>query len=85
MQNRTSISSIKTACTSVRFGEYLRREHIIIFVSIIVLCSVGMHMPSELEEMKNRMKSSQLETYNLTNNDLVKDHLRYLVSTFFCS
>lgn len=40
-------------------------------------------MPSELEEMKKRMKSSQLETYNLTNNDLVKDHLRYLVNIFF--
>lgn len=49
---------------------------------IIVLYSVGMHMPSELEEMKNRMKASQLETYNLTKNDLVKDHLRYLVSIF---
>ncbi|XP_022143973.1 threonine dehydratase biosynthetic, chloroplastic [Momordica charantia] len=45
----------------------------------VVLYSVGMHMPSELEEMKKRMKSSQLETYNLTNNDLVKDHLRYLM------
>ncbi|XP_022925850.1 threonine dehydratase biosynthetic, chloroplastic-like [Cucurbita moschata] len=45
----------------------------------VVLYSVGMHMPSELEEMMNRMNSSQLETYNLTNNDLVKDHLRYLM------
>lgn len=45
----------------------------------VVLYSVGMHMPSELEEMKNRMKSSQLETYNLTNNDLVKDHLLHLM------
>ncbi|KAG6604379.1 Threonine dehydratase biosynthetic, chloroplastic, partial [Cucurbita argyrosperma subsp. sororia] len=45
----------------------------------VVLYSVGMHMPSELEEMMNRMISSQLETYNLTNNDLVKDHLRYLM------
>ncbi|XP_038881617.1 threonine dehydratase biosynthetic, chloroplastic-like isoform X2 [Benincasa hispida] len=45
----------------------------------VVLYSVGIHMPSELEEMKNRMESAQLETYNLTKNDLVKDHLRYLV------
>ncbi|XP_022962981.1 threonine dehydratase biosynthetic, chloroplastic-like [Cucurbita moschata] len=45
----------------------------------VVLYNVGMHMPSELEEMKNRMKASQLETYNLTKNDLVKDHLRYLM------
>jgi hypothetical protein len=29
------------------------------------------------------MKSSQLETYNLTKSDLVKDHLRYLVITLF--
>lgn len=48
-----------------------------------MLCSVGIHMPSELEEMKDRMESSQLPTYNLTKNDLVKDHLRYLVSIFF--
>ncbi|XP_038881616.1 threonine dehydratase biosynthetic, chloroplastic-like isoform X1 [Benincasa hispida] len=45
----------------------------------VVLYSVGIHMPSELEEMKNRMESAQLETYNLTKNDLVKDHLRYLM------
>lgn len=33
--------------------------------------------------MLERMKSSQLETYNLTKSDLVKDHLRYLVNTLF--
>jgi hypothetical protein len=29
------------------------------------------------------MKSSELETYNLTKSDLVKDHLRYLVIVLF--
>lgn len=41
--------------------------------------SVGVHTISELKELQERMESSQLKTYNLTENDLVKDHLRYLV------
>ncbi|XVF76319.1 hypothetical protein PTKIN_Ptkin13bG0256900 [Pterospermum kingtungense] len=45
----------------------------------VVLYSVGVHTVSELEEMKQRMESSQLRTYNLTASDLVKDHLRYLM------
>ncbi|KAI4348971.1 hypothetical protein L6164_009630 [Bauhinia variegata] len=45
----------------------------------IVLYSVGLHTVSELEEMKERMESSQLKTVDLTDNDLVKDHWRYLV------
>ncbi|GMI71172.1 L-O-methylthreonine resistant 1 [Hibiscus trionum] len=38
------------------------------------------HTFSELEAMKQRMESSHLRTYNLTATDLVKDHLRNLVS-----
>ncbi|CAO2824115.1 unnamed protein product [Amaranthus hypochondriacus] len=45
----------------------------------LVLYSVGLHTVSELEAMKDRMESSKLRTINLTNNDLVKDHLRHLM------
>ncbi|XWS55924.1 hypothetical protein CRYUN_Cryun09bG0041900 [Craigia yunnanensis] len=45
----------------------------------IILYSLGVHTVSELEAMKQRIESSQLRTYNLTANDLVKDHLRYLM------
>ncbi|CAM8920056.1 unnamed protein product [Rhodiola kirilowii] len=45
----------------------------------LVLYSVGVHTPSELEEMLERMKSAELETQNHTANDLVKDHLRHLM------
>ena len=47
---------------------------------ILVACSVGFCTVSELRAMVDRMQSSQLRTVNLTNNDLVKDHLRHLVS-----
>ncbi|KAL9425229.1 hypothetical protein AB3S75_032211 [Citrus x aurantiifolia] len=45
----------------------------------VVLYSVGVHTVAELEAMQERMESSQLKTYNLTQSDLVKDHLRYLM------
>ncbi|KAF6147486.1 hypothetical protein GIB67_021312 [Kingdonia uniflora] len=45
----------------------------------VVLYSVGLHKPSELAAMVNRMESSQLRTLNFTTNDLVKDHLRHLM------
>ncbi|KAG4970612.1 hypothetical protein JHK85_037033 [Glycine max] len=45
----------------------------------VVLYSVGVHTISELRAMQERMESSQLKTYNLTESDLVKDHLRYLM------
>ncbi|XP_047332399.1 threonine dehydratase 1 biosynthetic, chloroplastic-like [Impatiens glandulifera] len=45
----------------------------------LVLYSVGLHTVSELEAMVKRMKSAGLRTNNLTDNDLVKDHLRHLV------
>ncbi|GAB2300638.1 Threonine dehydratase biosynthetic, chloroplastic [Dionaea muscipula] len=45
----------------------------------LVLYSVGVHTVSELEAMKQRMESARLRTINLTNNDLVKDHLRHLM------
>lgn len=45
----------------------------------VVLYSVGVHTVSELRAMHERMESSQLKTYNLTESDLVKDHLRYLM------
>ncbi|XP_074354277.1 threonine dehydratase 1 biosynthetic, chloroplastic-like [Apium graveolens] len=45
----------------------------------LVLYSVGVHIKSDLNAMVERMESSQLRTINLTNNDLVKDHLRHLM------
>lgn len=45
----------------------------------VVLYSVGVHTVSELRAMQERMESSQLKTHNLTESDLVKDHLRYLM------
>ncbi|KAK7290963.1 hypothetical protein RIF29_05780 [Crotalaria pallida] len=45
----------------------------------VVLYSVGVHTVSELKAMQERMESSQLKTKNLTESDLVKDHLRYLM------
>ncbi|PIN11133.1 Threonine/serine dehydratase [Handroanthus impetiginosus] len=45
----------------------------------LVLYSVGLHTELELEAMVGRMKSAQLQTINLTENDLVKDHLRHLM------
>ncbi|CAI9783138.1 unnamed protein product [Fraxinus pennsylvanica] len=44
----------------------------------LVLYSVGLHTKLELEAMVERMKSARLHTINLTDNDLVKDHLRHL-------
>lgn len=45
----------------------------------LVLYSVGLHTKLELGEMVERMKSADLQTINLTDNDLVKDHLRHLM------
>lgn len=61
---------------------YVRRETFDLFI-YYTLCSVGVHTASELEAMQERMEYSQLKTYNLTESDLVKDHLRYLVIIFF--
>ncbi|CAI8602536.1 unnamed protein product [Vicia faba] len=45
----------------------------------IVLYSVGIHTPSELKQMQERMESFQLVTHNLSDVDLVKDHLRHMM------
>ncbi|XP_055807400.1 threonine dehydratase 1 biosynthetic, chloroplastic [Solanum dulcamara] len=45
----------------------------------LVLYSVGLHTTLELEGMVERMESADLQTINLTDNDLVKDHLRHLM------
>ncbi|XP_076950029.1 threonine dehydratase 1 biosynthetic, chloroplastic-like [Bidens hawaiensis] len=45
----------------------------------LVLYSVGVHIKTELEAMKERMNSFQLDTIEFTNNDMVKDHLRHLM------
>lgn len=48
-----------------------------------LVCSVGLHTVTELGDMQKRMMDSDFTTYNLTESDLVKDHLRYLVSILF--
>ncbi|KAH9606612.1 hypothetical protein KSS87_011186 [Heliosperma pusillum] len=45
----------------------------------LVLYSVGLHTVAGLEAMKKSMECASLRTINLTNNDLVKDHLRHLM------
>ncbi|XP_068635744.1 threonine dehydratase 1 biosynthetic, chloroplastic-like [Aristolochia californica] len=45
----------------------------------IVMYSVGVHTVTELRDMMERMKHSQLQPIDLTNNDLAKDHLRHLM------
>ncbi|XP_078437496.1 L-O-methylthreonine resistant 1 isoform X2 [Wolffia australiana] len=45
----------------------------------LVLYSVGVHTSTELKSMVGRMESAQLQTVDLTDNDLAKDHLRHLV------
>ncbi|KAL9260196.1 Threonine dehydratase 1 biosynthetic, chloroplastic-like protein, partial [Drosera capensis] len=55
-------------------------EALVLYRQVFISCvNVGVHTVSELEEMKDRMKSAQLRTINLTDNDLVKDHLRHLM------
>ncbi|KAG9160491.1 hypothetical protein Leryth_008870 [Lithospermum erythrorhizon] len=41
--------------------------------------SVGLHIKAELEAMVERMEAARLHTIDLTDNDLVKDHMRHLV------
>jgi len=48
-------------------------------VMYVYLCSVGYHSALQLEDMLERMESTQLQTLNLTNNDVLKDHLQFLV------
>ncbi|KAL6519359.1 Threonine dehydratase biosynthetic, chloroplastic [Orobanche gracilis] len=54
------------------------KEKALVLYRINACLSVGLHTDLELEAMVTRMKSSQIETINLTKNDLVKDHLRHL-------
>ncbi|KAK4793434.1 hypothetical protein SAY86_023869 [Trapa natans] len=45
----------------------------------VVLYGVGVHTIWQLKEMQGRMEAENLKTYDFTRNDLVKDHLRYLM------
>ncbi|CAH9110011.1 unnamed protein product [Cuscuta epithymum] len=45
----------------------------------LVLYSVGLHTKKELKKMLERLTHSQFHTLDLTDNDLVKDHLRHLI------
>ncbi|KAJ3672885.1 hypothetical protein LUZ60_006259 [Juncus effusus] len=45
----------------------------------LILYSVGVYTDSELTSMMDRMKSAELDTFNLTDDDLAKGHLRYFM------
>ncbi|KAJ8624630.1 hypothetical protein MRB53_033160 [Persea americana] len=45
----------------------------------LVLYSVGLHTANELKDMIERMESCNLQTIDLSDNDLAKDHLRHLM------
>ncbi|PRQ33284.1 putative threonine ammonia-lyase [Rosa chinensis] len=45
----------------------------------LILYSVSFHTISELEGMLDRMKLAQLQTINLTDKELIKDHMEFLV------
>ncbi|KAF3654100.1 Threonine dehydratase biosynthetic, chloroplastic [Capsicum annuum] len=47
----------------------------------LVLYSVDVPEKIELEEMLWRMESSEMHTVNLSNNNLVNDHLRHLIGS----
>lgn len=59
--------------TEFKYRYDSRKEH------ALVLYSVGVHTDSELAAMIHRMEHAQLKTFNLTNDDLAKDHLRYFM------
>ncbi|XP_050945069.1 threonine dehydratase biosynthetic, chloroplastic-like [Cucumis melo] len=45
----------------------------------VVFYSVWLSDVSELEDVKKQIESSTFETYDLTNNEVFKNHLRYMV------
>ncbi|XP_076884156.1 threonine dehydratase 1 biosynthetic, chloroplastic-like, partial [Bidens hawaiensis] len=45
----------------------------------LVLYSVGLHTKFEIQEMVERMESHKLKTMEVTNNDMLKDHLGHLM------
>ncbi|KAK3205825.1 hypothetical protein Dsin_019871 [Dipteronia sinensis] len=59
--------------TEFRYRKNVKKEE------ALILYSVSFHSTNQLKDMLERMESTQLQTLNLTNNDLVKDHLQFLV------
>ncbi|XP_050369161.1 threonine dehydratase 1 biosynthetic, chloroplastic-like [Argentina anserina] len=45
----------------------------------LILYSVSFHTISELDGLLDRMKLAQLQTINLTDEELIKDHMQFLV------
>ncbi|KAK2643512.1 hypothetical protein Ddye_025275 [Dipteronia dyeriana] len=58
--------------TEFRYRKNVQKEEALILYSVF-------HSTNQLKDMLKRMESTQLQTLNLTNNDLVKDHLQFLV------
>ncbi|KAJ7534615.1 hypothetical protein O6H91_13G102900 [Diphasiastrum complanatum] len=50
----------------------------------LVLCSVDLHKEEELEALKGRMAGHAMQLLDMTDNDLVKDHLRHLMGGRTC-
>ncbi|KAF8403183.1 hypothetical protein HHK36_011280 [Tetracentron sinense] len=65
--------------TEFKYRYDASKEEALVLYRQALLNLVGLHTVSELRAMLDRMDSSQLRTINLTNNDLVKDHLRHLM------
>ncbi|KAH7561160.1 hypothetical protein JRO89_XS10G0181500 [Xanthoceras sorbifolium] len=59
--------------TEFRYRKDVQKEE------ALVLYSVGFQSALHLKDMLERMESTKLQTLNLTNNDLLKDHLQFLV------
>ncbi|KAJ8570825.1 hypothetical protein K7X08_037797 [Anisodus acutangulus] len=81
----TFMGSFKWFCEQVRptmkFTEFNYRysssnEKALVFD---LLTRLALRTKSELEALIERMRSAQLHTINLTDNDLVNDHLRHLM------
>nr|XP_010923370.1 threonine dehydratase 1 biosynthetic, chloroplastic-like [Elaeis guineensis] len=48
-------------------------------LTLAVTEAVGLHIDTELGPTVERLRSAQLRTFNLTNDDMVKHHLRYFM------
>nr|GMC82160.1 threonine dehydratase biosynthetic, chloroplastic-like [Ipomoea batatas] len=68
-----NITEFKCRCTSSK------EKAVALYRQELFDLIVGLHLKIELEAMMERMSSAGLYTINLTNNDLVKDHLRHLM------
>ncbi|KAG6489643.1 hypothetical protein ZIOFF_050919 [Zingiber officinale] len=74
-----NITEFKYRYESHRENALVLYRQVNVDISYYSFYCVGLHTETELGAMVNRMKSAQLQTINLTNDDLAKDHLRYFM------